>query len=567
MDNESVSDSEDAPEGTPEPGRLIADRYRLDNRLGGGAMGSVWAGTDVMLRRPVAVKAVRLPPGMPEGEAAELRERTLREARAIAVVSHPNVITLYDVARDHGEPFVVMELVPSESLATVVREHGALDEQQLAVLADSVASALEAAHRARIIHRDVKPGNVLLGQDGQVKLSDFGISRNLAEPTLTRTGIMLGTPAFIAPEVAAGEPLTVAADLWGLGATLFAASEGHPPYDTDGNPLATVTSVVRGPVPAPSRAGPIGEIIAALMVKDPHRRSPLHEVRRRVQHVLPEPGSRPFERLLDSETPTVRVLKPADPETTEPEPPVEEEAPPLAADPGPLPFTPRDPVPERRSPWAVVALAVGALLVFTLALGGGFVGSRTLAGRPLIPTWAGDSSPELPRMVPRFSAAKHPADSGNGRFTVPVPMGWTEFHGARDGPPTESMAVHFVSPDGRTDLVVEHFDSYYSDGYTTQGYVNALPNIFGDSQGGIRTKADHRVPNDTDGRPNRYLSLTAGLRGITSPPTSPERRHSLLQLMPHEGDLWILRVTVPLDGVARAHALFDRSLRGFAPLP
>lgn len=426
MDNGGVSDSEDAPEGTPEQGRLISDRYRLDSRLGGGAMGSVWAGTDVVLGRPIAVKAVRLPPGVPDAEAAELRERTLREARAIAVVSHPNVITLYDVARDDGEPFVVMELMPSESLATVVNERGALDEQQLAVLADSVAAALEAAHRARIVHRDVKPGNVLLGPDGRIKLSDFGISRNLGEPTLTRTGIMLGTPAFIAPEVAAGETLTFAADLWGLGATLFAASEGCPPYDTDDNPMATVTSVVRGPVPLPSRTGPIGEVITGLMVKDPQQRLQLHEVRRRIQHALPEPGSHPLEGLLDPETPTVRALEQvgSDSDRTDDEQErtsqPEQQAPALADDPGPLPFTPTPPPPKRRSPWAVTALALSAVLVFALALGAGFTGSRALLGYDPLPSPQA-SQDQLPRLVPRFSTAKYPADGGEGTSRCPFP--------------------------------------------------------------------------------------------------------------------------------------------------
>ncbi|WP_236623226.1 serine/threonine-protein kinase, partial [Saccharopolyspora rectivirgula] len=148
-------------------------------------MGTVWSGVDELLDRPVAVKEVRLPPGLPEAEASELRERALREARAIASLSHPNVVTLYDVARQEGEPFVVMELVPAQSLAELLAEQRTLTDQQLAVVADGLASALTAAHRAGIVHRDVKPGNVLIGQDGQIKLTDFGISRNISEQTIT----------------------------------------------------------------------------------------------------------------------------------------------------------------------------------------------------------------------------------------------------------------------------------------------------------------------------------------------------------------------------------------------
>ncbi|MFL6123874.1 serine/threonine-protein kinase, partial [Actinophytocola sp.] len=178
--------------------RVVAGRYRLRRRLGQGAMGTVWEAFDEFLRRPVAVKEVLLPPGMPEGQAAELRERTLREARAIAALSHPNVVTLHDVARENGEPFVVMEYMQAHSLATILDVLGPLPEAKAATVATAVAAGLAAAHQVGITHRDVKPGNVLICEDGRVKLTDFGIARNVAERTLTSTGIMLGSPAYIA---------------------------------------------------------------------------------------------------------------------------------------------------------------------------------------------------------------------------------------------------------------------------------------------------------------------------------------------------------------------------------
>src|SRR5262249_32931914 len=176
----------------------------------------------------VAVKEVLAPPGMPAAEAGLLRERTLREARAIATLSHPHVVTLFDVVQQDGEPFVVMELLPSRTLAALIKEHGPLDAGGAALVANAVASALQSAHQAGITHRDVKPGNVLIGDDGRIKLTDFGISRNIAESSLTATGLTLGSPAFMAPEIASGGQVTPAADLWGLGATLFAALEGRP---------------------------------------------------------------------------------------------------------------------------------------------------------------------------------------------------------------------------------------------------------------------------------------------------------------------------------------------------
>ncbi|HEX2301091.1 MAG TPA: serine/threonine-protein kinase, partial [Pseudonocardiaceae bacterium] len=240
-------------------------------------MGTVWSAHDEVLGRAVAVKEVLLPPGIPDAEADVLRERSLREARAIAVLSHPNVVTLYDVVREGGAPFVVMELVASHSLAEMLRT-GPLPAPRVMTIGAAVAAALQAAHAAGITHRDVKPGNVLVAHDGRIKLTDFGIARNPADQTMTATGLMLGSPAYIAPEVASGGQVSPAADLWGLGATLFAAVEGRPPYDA-GDPLTTVSAVVLGEVPAPSCSGVLGEVIRGLMVKDPAARMTLAQVR------------------------------------------------------------------------------------------------------------------------------------------------------------------------------------------------------------------------------------------------------------------------------------------------
>ncbi|TVT48578.1 serine/threonine protein kinase, partial [Amycolatopsis rhizosphaerae] len=265
--------------------RVVAGRYRLRSVLGSGSMGTVWSAYDEFLRRPVAVKEIRLPPGVTAGQADELRERTLREARAIAVLSHPNVIVLHDVARQDGEPYVVMELLPSHSLAELLKAHGPLSTEQAAAVGDAVAAALEAAHEAGITHRDVKPGNVLVAEDGRIKLTDFGIARNVSEATMTRTGMTLGSPAYIAPEVASGKAVTPAADLWGLGATLFSAVEGRPPYDADGDPLETIGKVVKGEVPRPS-PGPLAAVISGLMAKEPLDRTPLREVRLQLYPML-----------------------------------------------------------------------------------------------------------------------------------------------------------------------------------------------------------------------------------------------------------------------------------------
>ncbi|RRO18970.1 carbohydrate-binding protein [Saccharopolyspora rhizosphaerae] len=266
-------------------------------------MGYVWSGTDEVLERPVAVKELHLPADIPEEEAADLRERALREARAMATLSHPNTVMLYDVAREGSSPYVVMELVSGQSLSAILKKHRALNHYQLAVMIDGVAAALEAAHQVGIVHRDVKPGNVLLGPRGQVKLADFGLSRNIAETTMTRSEVLLGTPAYLPPEIARRGALDAYADLWSLGATLYSAAEGRPPYDKANDPLITISAIVHGPLPRHHQTGPIGEVLGGLLVKQPERRMPLVEVRRRLHEIVRHAGEEPFEPLLDPNAP------------------------------------------------------------------------------------------------------------------------------------------------------------------------------------------------------------------------------------------------------------------------
>ncbi|MBE9375160.1 serine/threonine protein kinase [Saccharopolyspora sp. HNM0983] len=566
MDNASVpTDSDDTDTG---PGRLIGDRYRLASRLGGGAMGTVWSGVDELLRRPVAVKEVALPPGMPEEQAAELRERALREARAIASLSHPNVVTLYDVAREDGEPFVVMELVPSQSLAALLDQHGRLDDQQLAVVADGVAAGLEAAHRAGIVHRDVKPGNVLVGSDGLIKLSDFGISRNIAERTLTSTGILLGTPSFIAPEIVTGDAVTATADMWGLGTTLFAAAEGRTPYDVGDDPLATVTEVARGPVPAASRPGPLGEIIGGLMVKDPANRMPLTEVRRRVQHLLPEPGARPFGLLLDPDAPTVRVRTPesSTPQSSQrsAEPPAPgtgqaAEPAPLAEHPGTPPFALREPVRTRRpSGWSVLGLVLAALLVFAAAAGAGFSATRVLAGERVLPEESSvEPLPDLGLQL-RHEAAEHTGDPGSGAFALAVPGDWEKFHNERNDL-AGSKEVSWVAPDGSAEISAERFGGFFTAGNEVDDYLSWLPSTAAGSRGGFTKTTD--APTG----PDRRLSYQVTEISLVGAPEPAVVRDTSEVLMPRGPDLWVLRASAVADlPTGTSDHLLDAVLPGFA---
>ena len=272
--------------------RRVGGRYRLDRSIGSGGMGTVWEGTDELLGRRVAVKEVRFPEGVSEHEAAELKERTLREARATARLTHPNVVTTYDVVEDSGRPYIVMELLDARSLSQVLREDGALPPHRVAELGLNMLSALETSHRQGVVHRDVKPGNVLLMADGRAVLTDFGIATMAGDPALTSTGVVLGSPAYMPPERARGRKPGPEGDLWSLGATLYAAAEGRPPYDSD-DPLGTLTAVISDPVPTPGVDGPLRAAILGLLTKDPAERMTIPAARRLLEQAAQRPDSAP----------------------------------------------------------------------------------------------------------------------------------------------------------------------------------------------------------------------------------------------------------------------------------
>ncbi|MCW2613559.1 MAG: serine/threonine protein kinase, partial [Frankiales bacterium] len=267
--------------------RLVAGRYRLLSPLGEGGMGTVWRAHDELLGREVAVKEVTFPPGLSSEDREVLRERTRREARAAAQLDHPSAVTVFDVVEQDGSPYLVMELVEARTLAQVVRADGPLSPQAVAQVGLALLGALEAAHRQGVLHRDVKPSNVMLADDGRVVLTDFGIATSTGDASsLTHTGMLLGSPAYIAPERLRGQPLGPPSDLWSLGATLFTAVEGRPPYD-GGEPLITVAAVATGEHAPFALAGPLEPVIDGLLTKDPEQRLDTAAARRlleRVQH-------------------------------------------------------------------------------------------------------------------------------------------------------------------------------------------------------------------------------------------------------------------------------------------
>lgn len=275
-------------------GRLLAGRYRLGGVLGRGGMGTVWRAEDETLGRTVAVKELRFPGSIDEEEKRRLITRTLREAKAIARIRNNSAVTVFDVVEEDDRPWIVMELVEGKSLAEVIREDGVLKPQRAAEVGLAILDVLKSAHREGILHRDVKPSNVLMSDDGRVVLTDFGIAQVEGDPSITSTGMLVGAPSYISPERARGHKPGPAADLWSLGGLLYASVEGVPPYDR-GSAIATLTAVMTEQLEEPKNAGPLRDVIYGLLTKDPAKRLDDAGTRTMLNAVIHAPEPKPAE--------------------------------------------------------------------------------------------------------------------------------------------------------------------------------------------------------------------------------------------------------------------------------
>ncbi|MFF4488553.1 protein kinase [Streptomyces sp. NPDC001544] len=348
------------PWGAPvseQPGseRVIAGRYRLLSPLGEGGMGTVWRALDEVLNREVAVKEVRAPAGLPGADVERLYARLEREAWAAARVANRNVVTVYDVAVEGGRPWIVMELVRGLSLADQLEAEGPLPPQRAAHIGAEVLAALRAAHAAGVLHRDVKPANVLLANDGRVVLTDFGIATVEGSSALTMTGEVIGSPEYLAPERALGRTPGPESDLWSLGVLLYAAVEGGSPFRQD-TPLSTLRAVVDEELPPPRRAGPLAPVIEGLLRKDPAERLAAEPAEQDLRLVAAGGTPRADSVAMGSYAPTAptRPQRPASP------------TPPMAM-PSPTATAPQ-PEPDRNRRAGVVLVA--GLVVVALALAG-----------------------------------------------------------------------------------------------------------------------------------------------------------------------------------------------------
>lgn len=356
-------------------------------------MGVVWEAHDERLNRPVAVKQLRKQHGLTETETDVVVQRAMREARINARLHHPYAVSVFDVVEHEGMPCIVMELVPSVSLTEATRELGALTPSEAARVGSQVAAALAAAHALGIVHRDVKPGNVLIGDDGAARICDFGISRAFGDATLTMTGMLTGTPAYLAPEAARGEESTFASDVYSLGATLYAAVEGEPPFGAEGNAIAVLYRVTVGEMRQPQRAGELAPLLLAMMSTEPKDRPSMAEAAAQLSALAA--------RLADS----------AQPAAGTPDTPAQR---PVNPEPAPPPRPETAPVPGRRR-----RLGLVAVIVVLIVLAG--IAAAMLVPNLERPTAGSDPSPGSTTTGGAESTPAEPTTEPSGEVSADAP--------------------------------------------------------------------------------------------------------------------------------------------------
>ncbi|MCP2335079.1 serine/threonine-protein kinase [Actinomadura rupiterrae] len=420
--------------------RLLARRYRLVTQVGRGGMGTVWQAHDEVLGRDVAVKEVILPHGLTDEERSVQYKRTFREARTAARLGHPGVVTVYDVVEEDGRPWIVMELIHARSLDQVIKQDGALEPKRAADIGRQMLAALHAAHDAGVLHRDVKPSNVLVASGDRAVLTDFGIATAAGDATLTQTGLVMGSPAYIAPERARGRTAGPASDLWSLGVTMYAMVEGRSPFERN-EPMAALVAVISEEPDPPSRSGPLTPVIQGLLRKNPDERMGAIEAGRLLDDIVRAPTV-DTQRTIAVEY-TDEIAAPA---RTKAAP----AAPPEAERTRVTPSVETAPSPDRRPDGAPqlppllaglsarrVLLVVAMVIVIILAVAGIVWGATRGGGDPKpsttshppkaappattpVQTASASSPPPSPSVPAGFHTYKDP----RGHYTMLLPDGW-----------------------------------------------------------------------------------------------------------------------------------------------
>ncbi|WP_155058333.1 serine/threonine-protein kinase [Streptomyces blattellae] len=420
-------------------GRLVAGRYRLVERIGRGGMGTVWRAEDEVLARQVALKQLHTQPQLSGAEVATLYERTRREARSAARVVHPNVIVVHDVVEDDGRPCIVMEYVPAPTLGDILKGGRTLPPEEAARIGLGMIAAVRAAHTAGVLHRDIKPGNVLLGAEGRVVLTDFGIAQTAGTSTLTQTGEMVGSIDFMAPERIRGQKPGPSSDLWSLGATLYQAVEGRPPYRRD-TAMETAYAIAVEPFEPMRQAGPLEPLIEILLSRDPEDRPTAEQTERAL-------------RATWSGGPTTTVPRTA---VAAQEAPADDPAPSRTS---PTPVTPATPPPDegvrgrKRGPRVLVPVVT---VLAVAAVGGIVYATSHDDGTPAATRRAGTSATPSPLL----DGYRRVHDKQLG-VSFPVPDDWkakkTADGGVTYADPTGLAGITIGMVDPAGSHPVDHF--------------------------------------------------------------------------------------------------------------
>ncbi|MFE1769694.1 serine/threonine-protein kinase [Streptomyces sp. NPDC059008] len=511
-------------------GRLIAGRYRLVERVGRGGMGTVWRAEDELLGRHVAVKKLHVPPHLHDDEVLTLHERTRREARSAARITHPHVIVVHDVVDDEGLPCIVMEYIPSVTLSDVVKRQGALPPGETARIGRAMAAALRAAHGVGVLHRDVKPANVLLGHDGRIVLTDFGIAVESGTTTLTKTGELVGSIHYLAPErlrpgIAEPGP---ASDLWSLGATLYQAVEGRHPFQRD-TAIETAYAIAVDAYHPPRNAGPLTSVIEGLLVKEPGRRMDAHEAERLLADAAGASGGAPSGPGIVPTAPAA-FPSPADP-ATRPEPVA-----------GPVP--PAHGGRRRRAAlWLAVAAAVAASVTGGTLLWPRGETDATASAPSKAPASASSSPSPSPSPPPPLPAGYHLEKAGEG-FSVPVPDGWMP----KDVPGGE---VAYVDPTRLVGLRVDVVEFAGSD-----------PVRHWEETEEEQTRRDNPGYERVRMGPTTFRGRPAGYWEFTFPGQARDFRAVELSFSGTDGTQYVVYLSAPNAQWNQYRTVFDNAVKG-----
>ncbi|MCE7001337.1 serine/threonine protein kinase [Kibdelosporangium philippinense] len=461
-------------------------------------MGIVWQARDERLDRTVAIKQLLMRAGLSESQTADARRRAMREGRIAARLQHRNAIALFDVAEHDGDPCLIMEYLPSLSLSGLLAERGTLSPEETAQIGVQVATGLTAAHAAGIVHRDVKPGNILIDDTGTVKITDFGISRSTDDGTMTQSsvGMLAGTPAYLAPEVARGQDPTRASDVFSLGATLYHAIEGQPPYGFKDNPLAQLYAVAMGKVPEPKQAGAMSKTLMQLLSLDPADRptmpelvGTLGEIAGGATVVVPKIAQPPKQQAPPP---------PAQATLIAPAAPVAVQAPPKPPPQQPVtpPTPPPPPPPAKQGGNKRVAAIIGAVVV--AAVLGGVIATVLSAGG------SGDNNANSPAPITppqqTVTVTTGPPEQSSSTPTAPVtPQGGSE--GGIDWSSAGQLVIKYYNQadvNTRWNLLSAEMQATFGTVDAFGQYWSQYPQFSARNANGVRNNGDGSVTVPVD---------------------------------------------------------------------